>query len=445
MHQHAHRSCPFRKGSPLNRRSDWTIYLSAIVLITISTSGDQHNVAKAASEASEYDTTPLFMLTVNANDATACATQNQGEKDSTQRARRNRDFKFSLKDEDDVRRLLCDFPDLANVATLNIEYENVASIPDVLLERIAEKGKNLRQLIIGRWSSPERALATISDAGMESVSRMANLDTLALGCHFSAKGFTNLTKLRKLEVLSIHKPTFGAQDCFEVVSKLPEIRVLGIHRADLSQPIGAETFKAIASLNGRLEDLNFGEWQETTIHASMIPAIAEIKSLTHLYLGEMEGSLPKPQAHYLKNLPYLERLEPYGTEETAGAIALQGLRTRDGCPVQFRKVKSPAEMVVLLRFVLGTAEANKVRREVVQRRAGLSPRPEGYPRTKYALQTIFEKSFDAKLSRNAIEILPYITSQYPELDSQIRRYLAGEDFVGEEEGDGEPKEARAKE
>ena len=348
---------------------------------------------------------------------------------------------FSLRRREDVQRLLADFPDLSRVDSLRIEDVGVTSIPDALLEKIAAGAKSLRSLSIGIGTSPQRRAARISDGGMDALSKLSGLQRLVLDCRFSADGFARLTKLKELKTLGTDSPAFGADEYFKTVSKLPNIRSLGVRYADFSQPIDAKTFEAIASLNGRLEELSFGEWQETTIHASMIPAIAEIKSLTHLYLGQVTGSLPQPWAYYLRKLPYLERLEP-STKETSGATAFEGLQERENCPVQFRTVKSPAEMIVLLRFVLGPFEAVKVRREVARRRAGVSPRPpEGYPQSRYPLLvTILEESFEMKASGSACRILPHITHEYPELDQQIRRYLAGEDFVDEEAEAEQPDE-----
>ena len=171
----------------------------------------------------------------------------------------------------------------------------------------------------------------------------------------------------------------------------------------------------------------------------MIPAIAEVKSLTHLYLGEIKGTLPHPLADYLKTLPYLRDLRPHGTKETAGAMALHRLPADEPRPIEFRKVECDTEMDMLLRFLLGSGEAKKIRRKVLRRRADPSLRPKDYARSECPLlSTILKNDFDVELYPNTLEMLPILTGRYPELDRQIRRYLAGEKSIYREEA--EPKQ-----
>ncbi len=345
------------------------------------------------------------------------------------RRQRERYPRFSLRNQKQVRELIEDFPDLSRAHSLIVSVNKIVSVPDDLFKKIALHGKNLKALIIEcrRQSDGERR-HDISDAGMAYISRLVNLKTLCLKCSFSAKGFEQLSKLTQLRTLGLEYPTITAKELFETVSKMPSIRTIGATHADFSQPIDRATHKAIASLSGRLESLSFGRWQETTIHASMIPAIAEIESLTALELGEVSGSLSKGTAHYLLKLPYLERLDPYGSE----AMARHRYHTRDTHPVQFRKISSATEMIMLLERLLGRTEARKVRREVIRRRVGISPNTEDFttPKSKFnypLLSTIFKKSFDVTLYPPS-DVLTFITSQYPELDDQIRRYLSGKDL-----------------
>lgn len=90
---------------------------------------------------------------------------------------------------------------------------------------------------------------------------------------------------------------------------MPKINAIGVHDADFSQPIDDATCKAIASLNGRLKSLSLSdEWHEraTAMHVSMIPAIAEIESLTWLELGDIakEGTDERKQGFRIAILSF---------------------------------------------------------------------------------------------------------------------------------------------
>ena len=122
-------------------------------------------------------------------------------------------------------------------------------------------------------------------------------------------------------------------------------------------------------------------------------------------------------------------LDPHDGE----AIARCRYQARDTCPIQFRKIDSATEMIMLLQRLLGRTEADKVRREVVRRRAGISPNTEDFTTSKSKfnyplLSTIFKKSFGVTIYPSASNTLTFVTSQYPELDEQIRRYLSGKDL-----------------
>lgn len=205
------------------------------------------------------------------------------------------------------------FRDLAGVTDLYLKDVTVRSVPDELLRRICVYGSDVENLSIGIGSKISGvAVAEISDSGMEHISRLPKLKALALACRFSPKAFEHLTKLPELKTLGLDYPTLNARQVFEVVAKMPKIQSLLIRHADFSQPIDDATFKAIASLNGRLESLSFGEWQETTIHVSMIPAIAEIKSLKWLELGNYSATY-EDMAPIRKNLRNLEHTAPAAT------------------------------------------------------------------------------------------------------------------------------------
>ena len=120
--------------------------------------------------------------------------------------------------------------------------------------------------------------------------------------------------------MGLYYPTLSAKEFFATVSELPKIDIVGVSYADWSQPIDDATYKAIASLDGRLTSLSFGEWQETKIHISMVPAIAEIKSLTWLDLGHVTTAIGGVQAAsnadmdvdaiVLRKLPNLKNYHP---------------------------------------------------------------------------------------------------------------------------------------
>jgi hypothetical protein len=98
---------------------------------------------------------------------------------------------------------------------------------------------------------------------------------------------------------------------------------------------------------------------ETKIHASLIPAIAEIESCGGSELGPVVGSLDDGTDYrdHLQKLTYLERIDPSGTAPT-----LSQFRSRERFPVQYRTVESPGEMIVLLGYLIGESEARKLPR-----------------------------------------------------------------------------------
>lgn len=334
-------------------------------------------------------------------------------------ARGARSFRYALPTEHETQRLIREFPDISSATRLEFTGVGIASIPDELLQQVSTHGQRLESLVIGLWNTETHA--AISDVGMEYISRLQNLKQLCIACRYSGEGFQHLSKLVNLDTLGSDYPTITAKEFFETASKMPAIKSIGINYAQWSQPIDDETFKAIASLNGRLESLSFGEWQETTIHASILPAIAEIESLTVLDVGCVEGSLPPEQKDCLARLPYLERMTPVGFE----VVAMEQFRSRDTFPVEFRPVKSPSGMMALLKYLLGDVEAAKVRREVVRRRAGISALTEDFTQSRLPVSQILNESFGVTSRGGAWSSLQFIAGQYRELDQQIRRYLSG--------------------
>lgn len=198
---------------------------------------------------------------------------------------------FSLQSQSQIDVLLAAFPDISDVTDLRLQNIEVKTIPDGLLKQISVHGQNVVDFLVGIGGvSPGERAPMISEAGMDYISRLPKLERLCLACRCSAQGLAHLARMRELKTLGLDYPSISAKDIFETVSKMPRIQTLGIRYADFSQPIDQATYKAIASLNGRLTSLDLGEWQETTIHRSMLPAIAEIKSLTWLELGNVTAT-----------------------------------------------------------------------------------------------------------------------------------------------------------
>ncbi len=337
---------------------------------------------------------------------------------------------FALSDERSVHSLLSDFPDLSEAIEFRLVDVRVDTVPDKVIEKIASFGQDLKRFfILGPQIPPDAWLnekpPAVTDIGMEYISRMLNLQRLGLRCEFSPQGLRRLARLENLRTLGLSHPRLTAKDSFETVAKLPNIERLSVTYADFSEPIDDATHQAIASLNGRLVELGFGEWEaETKIHASLIPAIAEIESLRWLSLGPVVGSLDDGTDYrdHLQKLTYLERIDPSGTAPT-----LSQFRTRERFPVQYRTVESPGEMIVLLGYLIGEGEARKLPREIIRRRLGLSP-AEDFTESRRPVSQILKESFDLDPLPGSFERLRRISLGYPEIDRQIRHYLSGLDI-----------------
>jgi len=222
--------------------------------------------------------------------------------------------KFGLQSADDVRSLIKALPELSKsgVGTLHVDNVQVERVPDELLKELSIHGQGLRRLVLGRWglsTSPGARPPVISDRGMELISQLQNLTTLHLASGFSGEGFRHLAKLKNLEVLGIYYASIGPRHFFETVSQMCNIRGLTVRYADFCRPIDRSTYEAIGSLDGRLESLDFGEWQETKIDVSMIPAIAQIRSLTWLELGNFVATY-EDLGPIRKNLVKLKHFGP---------------------------------------------------------------------------------------------------------------------------------------
>ncbi|MCC7084866.1 MAG: hypothetical protein IT427_07655 [Pirellulales bacterium] len=355
---------------------------------------------------------------------------------------------FSLESAQKARELIESFPDIFGVTDLRIRDVVFESIPDELLKQLSIHGKNLESLQIGTWHLPsEKKAPAISDVGMEYISKLDKLKQLSLTGNFPGDGFEKLSKLTCLRTLGLSHPTLNAKEFFGTVSKLPNIYRLSVIHADFSQPIDEATHKAIASLNGRLESLSFGEAHEnedTVLHESTILAITDIESLTWLEPGITASAfvrVPKGNGasvvEYVDNLiarklPYVENFrvsEPLTKDgkRPERILVLQDYMRPEHSPVQFRNVNSPAAMFVLLQHILGRQEADKVRKEVVRRRAGLAPKTD-FTESGSGLADILEESFGVTVYPNSKSMLNTISHSHPELNKAIRKYLSGKDL-----------------
>lgn len=234
---------------------------------------------------------------------------------------------FTLGNQAQVDALLSEFPELSGVTDLRLQDVKVPIVPDALLKEISLRGKDIDTLTIGVGSTSTANGETapeVSDQGMAYISRLKNLTRLCIDCRCSAKGLTHLTKLPELKTLGLDHLALTSREVFPIVARMPKIEFLGFRWCDFSQPVDAATHKAIASLNGRLKSLDFGEYAETMIHRSMFPAIAEIKSLTYLELGNFVATYEDLDP-IRKNLLNLEHFGPAG-KTTEGIRRVNPLR-----------------------------------------------------------------------------------------------------------------------
>jgi uncharacterized protein YjbI with pentapeptide repeats len=248
--------------------------------------------------------------------ATRPSADNRSEKLSLRHlAKSERPRKRYLRDKEEIDTLLAGSSDLSDVASVDLGRVGVPSVVDDVLKQIGLRCKNIDSLRLGGSTSvvDGETAPELSDQGLEYISRMQSLRQLSIACRCSAKGFSHLVKLPELKMLGLHHLTLTSREVFPIVAKMPKIRTVVFRYCDLSQPIDPATHKAIASLNGRLELLSFGEWAETKIHLSMIPAIAEIKSLTWLELGDFVATY-KDLDPLRKGLLNLRHIGPCGDE-----------------------------------------------------------------------------------------------------------------------------------
>jgi hypothetical protein len=170
----------------------------------------------------------------------------------------------------------------------------------------------------------------LSDAGLESTRALPYLERLVLRGgkqadgerpNITAKGMAALSHHQRLRQLglynlqiddkefarvgslqSIQRLYFGGTDltprCFHTIAQWPAIRYIGVGYQTWNQPIDVVTHHAIASLDGRLTNLALGGDElsvegNLTIHPSLIRGVSEVRSLTHLVLGDIDHLNPE--------------------------------------------------------------------------------------------------------------------------------------------------------
>lgn len=158
--------------------------------------------------------------------------------------------------------------------------------------------------------SPDPARADLTAEALRHLSGHRRLKELSLQA--VRVDDAELAELRTLP--NLHGFWLNATDvtpkCFQTIATWPKIGWVGVAHQDFNAPIDPATYRAIASLHGRLTTLSFGEWGESRIHPSMIPAIAEIESLEWLDLGDPAHFTAADLAP-LKKLANLTHFEPH--------------------------------------------------------------------------------------------------------------------------------------
>jgi hypothetical protein len=205
----------------------------------------------------------------------------------------------------EIRSLWLEVYDLSDAG-----LESTRALP--YLERLVLRG--------GKQADGERP--NITAKGMAALSHHQRLRQLGLyNLQIDDKEFAHVGSLQ-----SIQRLYFGGTDltpeCFQTIAQWPAIRHIGVGYQDWNQPIDEATHRAIASLDGRLSILAFGRRQElpskaiSTIHPSLIRAVSEIRSLTHLVLGDIDHLSPEDlePVRKLDNLIRFDAAWPHSPE-----------------------------------------------------------------------------------------------------------------------------------
>jgi Leucine-rich repeat (LRR) protein len=166
---------------------------------------------------------------------------------------------------------------------------------------------------------PDAKSMDVTEDQMKAIGSLQSLTSLGItNCRLTDREFAQLGGLRNLREMGVQRTCLTA-DCFRTVAKWPKIERFGV-RYHILSAIDPETHRAIASLNGRLKSLSFGEWGETRVHPSVLAAVAEIQSLWYLDAGDVSRMQPADVEvlRKLKNLTHLEG--SYVTQSPVGNV-----------------------------------------------------------------------------------------------------------------------------
>ena len=205
--------------------------------------------------------------------------------------------------------------------TDNVLLESLRYLPElkrlqINIENVSQRGLNallglkcLEYLILRGTQDDREKRPDLTAQAMKYVGQHQHLSELALQwVRVTDAEFAELRDLKKLRSVWL-RATDLTPKCFETIASWPSIHWVGISDEDFNTPIDNTTYTAIASLDGRLSILSFGEWGESKIHPSMIPAIAEIQSLERLEIGD-PMHLTAEDLESLKQLTNLTHFEP---------------------------------------------------------------------------------------------------------------------------------------
>lgn len=164
--------------------------------------------------------------------------------------------------------------------------------------------KYLDELLLNACRDNEKQRVDITAQDLRHIGENPNLRLLVLvGCMITDDELAELANLAKLKSFWINK-TGLTPKCFRTIAKWPALESLCCLNEQFDRPIDRETHDAIASLNGRVTWLHFGEWDAMALHPSLIPAVAEIKSLRDLWIGDIRH-LTAAELEPLTKLPNL--------------------------------------------------------------------------------------------------------------------------------------------
>ena len=171
----------------------------------------------------------------------------------------------------------------------------------------------LETLVIRGSKDAEGDRPEISAKGMEALSHHQRLRQVGLHhLRIDDEAFAHVGVLQSAQSLIIHGTDLTPR-CFQTIARWPAIRHVGVLYHQWNQPIDEATHRAIASLDGRLSSLALGGERlslegNLTIHPSLLRAVAEIRSLTYLTLGDIDHLSPD-DLEPVRNLDNLIRFD----------------------------------------------------------------------------------------------------------------------------------------